>query len=269
MHRVTVAALVLVTACGRLGFGGSTARDAPASDVRADGAGDAPPDAAPACLPSYRLCDGFEGASFDPAWSIDIGVTLDTTVAHRGASSAHVQSTALAVNTGGYFNLLETKSLAFGDPTLYVRAYVRMSALPAGSNGWELMVAEQVGGTVYGDYVFVKNAHFTLYTQFSGQATNEATSPPLDTWQCLLWSVTRATTNTGAMTLAGDPAPISLSNVTTDGTSPQVTRMAYGIGFAGTNVTTAQPPIDLWIDDLIVSPTPVTCADSSPISRRA
>lgn len=261
MRRVTVAALVPLAACGRLGFGSRTTSDdapPPASDAHAD----APPaDAAPACLATYRVCDGFEGASFDPMWSVDTGVTIDTTVAHRGASSAHMQSTALAVNTAGYFNLLETRSLAFNDPTLYVRAYVRMSALAAGSNGWELMVAEQVGGTVYGDYVFVKNDHYDLYTQFSGQSTSETAAPPLGAWQCLLWTVTRSATNTGAMTLAGDPAPLALTAITTDGTSPQISRMAYGIGFAGTNVTTAQPSIDVWFDDLIVSSSPVTCAD--------
>ncbi len=264
MRRVTLAALVPLAACGRLGFGSHTggADAPPASDARADGPRDAPSDAAPACLASYRVCDGFEGASFDSStWTFDTGVTVDTTVAHRGASSAHMHSTALAVNTGGYFNLLETKSLAFGDPVLYVRAWVRMSALPAGSNGQEMIVAEQTGGTIYGDYLFVKNSHLTVYTQFSGQATSETTAPPLGAWQCVLWTLTRSTTTSGAIALAGDPSPISITGVTTDGANPPVTRMAYGVGFSSTNVTTAQPSLDVWFDDLIVSPTPVTCAD--------
>ena len=46
----------------------------------------------------------------------------------------------------------------------------------------------------------------------------------------------------------------------TDGTPP-LHDMDFGIGFAGTNVNGAQPAIDVWIDDVIVNNTPITCAD--------
>lgn len=251
MRRV---ALVALTACGRLGF--DTVGDAARSDAL-----DAPGDGAPACLASYELCDGFEGPDFGLQWTVDTGVTIDTTIAHRGAASAHMQLGPLAVNTGGYANVLETATLALGDTTFYVRAYVRLAALPAGNNGMELLVAAQTVGMIYGDYLFVKNGHFDIYTQFSGNSTSETTSPQLDTWTCVLWSVTRATTTTGSITLGGDPAPLAITSAQTDATTPPITRMSFGIGFASTNVTTAQPQLDVWIDDLIVTNTPVTCAD--------
>ncbi|MDB4964246.1 MAG: hypothetical protein JWP01_4245 [Myxococcales bacterium] len=37
--------------------------------------------------------------------------------------------------------------------------------------------------------------------------------------------------------------------------------VTFGIGFAGSNTPVAQPALDLWIDDVIVDPDPVTCAD--------
>jgi hypothetical protein len=36
---------------------------------------------------------------------------------------------------------------------------------------------------------------------------------------------------------------------------------SFGIGYAPTNVMTTQPAMDMWMDDLIVSPSPVTCFD--------
>ncbi|MGE5185283.1 MAG: hypothetical protein ACM31C_24610 [Acidobacteriota bacterium] len=265
MRRVTVAALVPLAACGRLGFGSQPgAGDAPpAGDaVSGDGSGDAPhADAAPACLASYELCDGFEAGAFDTAtWTVDPGVTIDTTFAHRGGASAHFQSTVLAKNQGGYFTLGETRTLALGDPRFYVRAWIRLGALPAGTNHMELVTAAQTGGTVYGDSLFVEPTGLSIYTQFSNTSYVESTAPPIGSWFCALWTLQRATTATGSITLAGDPAPIAIASVITDG-SPPLSLLTFGIGFSGTNVATAQPVIDVWLDDVIVDGSPLTCAD--------
>ncbi len=154
----------------------------------------------------------------------------------------------------------QTKTLALADPTFYVRAWVRLGALPAGTNHMELITAAQTGGTIYGDSLFVEPTGLSIYTQFSNSSYGETTAPPLATWFCALLTVQRATTNTGSITLGGDPAPIQLTSVTTDG-NPPISLMTFGIGFAGTNVSTAQPVMDVWLDDVIVTNTPVTCAD--------
>jgi hypothetical protein len=41
----------------------------------------------------------------------------------------------------------------------------------------------------------------------------------------------------------------------------RVTSQAFGINFASDNVNVPQPDIDLWVDDVIVHSSPVTCAD--------
>ena len=78
--------------CGRLSFDSARSVDAgdagdvPLGDVLVGGDS---PDAAPACRPGYRLCDGFEGPGFAPLWTVDPGVTIDTTVARaRGMRGA-------------------------------------------------------------------------------------------------------------------------------------------------------------------------------------
>lgn len=57
------------------------------------------------------------------------------------------------------------------------------------------------------------------------------------------------------------PCPaLSLPSVITDGT-PLLSEMALGIGFSGTNVSVAQPLLDVWVDDVIVNNAPVACTD--------
>ncbi len=237
--RVAVVAIFAASACGRIDFDDTLAG---------------------ACA-TRELCDGFEAGAFDATtWTVDPGVTLDPAVAHRGGASAHFQSIALAKNQGGYFTLGETRTLALADATFYVRAWVRLGALPAGTNHMELVTAAQTGGTVYGDSLFVEPTGLSIYTQFSNSSYIESTPPPLGSWFCALWTVQRATTATGSITLAGDPAPIHVTSVITDG-SPPLSLLTFGIGFSGTNVAAAQPVMDVWLDDVIVDRNPLTCAD--------
>nr|MBA3542486.1 hypothetical protein [Deltaproteobacteria bacterium] len=63
-----------------------------------------------------------------------------------------------------------------------------------------------------------------------------------------------------ALELSGDVPTLSLSNVTTDSTTP-MSLVAFGIGFANGNAPVAQPALDLWVDDVIVDMAPMTCAD--------
>src|ERR1700733_960201 len=105
---------MLVAACGRFDFDGrardaANNSDAPtpsdADRVGSDAAG-------PACLASYAICDGFEGADFDPVWTVSSHASLDSTVAHRGVQSLHVHSDALAANDGDNEGVVESSTFA-------------------------------------------------------------------------------------------------------------------------------------------------------------
>jgi len=76
-----------------------------------------------------------------------------------------------------------------------------------------------------------------------------------------VWKVVRATTATGTLEMSTDTFPtVTLANHITD-SAPPIRDLAFGIGFAGSNVNDPQPAFDLWIDDLITDSAPVTCAD--------
>jgi hypothetical protein len=75
-----------------------------------------------------------------------------------------------------------------------------------------------------------------------------------------VWSVAPTASATGTLDLTGDIAqPLHYAGAT-DGTPP-IAEITLGLRFAPTNVTTAQPPLDLWIDDVIVDHAAVTCAE--------
>jgi hypothetical protein len=262
-----LALLVAVAGCGRFGFGGETADSAIVDGVISDGvivgddgATDAVMgDAAPACLASYNLCDGFEGTSFDTTtWTVDSMITLDATRAHRGSKSAHVHTPASAANTSNYQTLNETKTVP-GSTTFWLRGWFWLSALPATGNGMELVSAEQSG--VGGDYVFVFSDSTHVYTQFGNASQTSPTTVPIGSWFCVIWKVVRSTTTTGALELSGDAPLLSLPNVKTDSATAPMNVITIGMGFASSNTPAAQPALDLWIDDVIVDDAPLTCAD--------
>ena len=259
MHRA--ACVLLVAGCGRYHFEARTTGDgAMGSDAPSDVATpDVSRDAANLCLPSYRICDGFEGP-LTATWSMDPGVSIDPSVAHRGASSVHFQSPALAVGQQGYFRIFNSTVLPLADSPLYVRAFFRFGGLPAGTNAMELIAADQNGGPNFGDFLFLKAASLVVYEQFDDFSNPAPTAPPLGTWICTLWTVVRDTGKSGSITLDGDLGATSITGVTTDGTPP-LSFFSFGIGYSGTNVSVAQPAMDVWMDDLIVSPTAVTCFD--------
>ena len=244
----SVLAAVVLSACGHLDFD-------PTALAPADGSGSG---SGPACLASYELCDGFEGSSFAPVWTVDGDVTLDTTVAHRGLSSAHVHGTAIPVHTDSYILLYEDTTLPEPATTFYVRAWVRLAEMPV--NNMDLIVAEQSNGSPEGDSLTVRPTDLAIYSQFADVAHDNMAMPPLDTWFCVLWTVARSTTSTGSIALAGDPPPLMIQAVQTDA-SPAIDRMTFGISFAAPNIDNAQPAIDLWFDDLIIASFPIACTD--------
>jgi hypothetical protein len=246
MRRVV---LVAVVACGRGRFD-------PLGDARTDAAGDTPT----SCIAQLELCDDFEAAQLDASkWMWDPGVTLDTTVAHRGSQSVRFHSTPVAMRTEAYFRLYEGTTLPLGDPTFYVRAWLRLGALPSSTNGLELIAAYQTTGGNKGDYLFAHAGSLDIYDEFTAGFTSTPAAPPLDTWLCALWTVQRSTGAAGSIMLGGDPAPLSLPSQQTD-TAPPIAMLAFGIGFSAPNVDVAQVPLDLWMDDIIVDKSPLTCA---------
>jgi len=252
--RGLVVAVTVVAACGHVDFDGIR--------MLGDGAGSgdgSASDGSQDCSALYELCDGFEGTSFAAVWMVTSNVTIDTTVAHRGASSMHAQTPIVPIGTNSYRQLRQTTTLALDDPTFYVRAWVRISAMPVVNMSF--IAVEQSGGPDNEDAFVLRPTDLAIYSQFANNSNGNGTRPPLDTWFCVLWTVHRDTGNAGSIMLGGDepPAP-PLNNLQTDAASP-IAIMDFGIAFAGSVVTQQQPAMDVWVDDVIVSSFAVTCAD--------
>jgi hypothetical protein len=192
-------------------------------------------------------------------WIVGTNVTLDTTIAHRGTTSVHMHSPALAIGQNGYFVLQQNTTLALGDPMFYVRAWVRLGSMPLVNMG--LIFVEQSGTPDNEDAVTLRPNDLAVYSQFSNSSKGNNTTPPLNTWFCVLFTVKRTTNATGSIVLGGDQPPITLPSVQTDSATSPIVLMNFGIAFAGSVVTTAQPALDMWIDDVIVNNAPITCTD--------
>jgi hypothetical protein len=263
-----LALLVTVTACGRFGFGHGELRDdardndgAATGDVLLiDGAetDGAMADAGPSCV-GFDVCDGFETATFQTFWMPDSMVTVDTTRAHRGTRSAHIRSPAIAANDSSYQQLVQTKTFLNNPTTIWIRGWYWLSAVPANGNGAELMSAERPG--VNGDYVFMFSNATHIYSQFASNSQISSTAVPVGQWFCMVFKIVRSTGSAGSLDLTGDVPALSMPNAQTDSSTGAVNTITMGIGFADSNVTNNQPAIDLWIDDVIVHSSAVTCAD--------
>lgn len=253
-------AAVLITGCGRFGFGAAADRRDGALAGDDDAARDAISDGtATAC--AHQLCDGYESMTLSSVWTpyeVNGGVVVvDNTVAHTGSSSVKLSIPAVA-SGGSHAGIYQTDTLAIGSPTFYVRAYMRFSAVAATNNRMELMyISEQTNGRE--DAVFLEDAGLALYNQWSDNTVFNGAVPPTNTWLCVLWRVTRATTTTGSMALSGDVPLASQPNIQTEG--PPVDVMGVGVHLYAANQGSPQPALDLWIDDVLIDASPLTCSD--------
>ncbi|HUS29120.1 MAG TPA: hypothetical protein VMZ53_11435 [Kofleriaceae bacterium] len=264
MWTVAIALAAIVGAgCGRFGFGADDpGRDAPqvgdgGTDVvtmGGDGGVDAPEFFA--CTGS-EVCEGFESGF--GVWMADAMVSLDATRAHRGNHSVHVHSPAFAAGGSSYQAIYQSQTVSANINPFWVRGWFWLSARPNFDNAMELMTAERPS-TSSGDYVFVHADSTNVYSQFDAQIMQTSTLVPVGQWFCLIWKVTRNTGTSGALELSGD-VTVSLANTKTDSTTSSLQIVVLGIGYASSNTPVAQPAQDLWIDDVIVSASAVTCSD--------
>jgi hypothetical protein len=254
-------ALLLLSACGRVGFT-ATGDGALGGDGGGDDAGDAADsgsDGPAFSCAGFDVCDDFEGP-IDPTWLVDPGVSLDTTITHRGGQSARMHMTALAVGQQGAARIWESVTLSPVPAETWIRAWMRMSAIPDGTNRLEMISIERNGGGGAADYVFVHSGLVEVYVEPQGAVMPSSGSVATDSWFCLVFHVVFSTTANGSLDVSGDFAAGINGTITNNGSMP-VDMIGVGPYFSGTNVLVAQPAFDVWVDDVIVHGSPVTCAD--------
>lgn len=261
--------LVGLCACGRVSFAPfaddaaiSTSDDATLGDATLDDAMSSTDGSMQAtCGPQLALCDLFEGTSINGnRWTSQGGtVVIDDVVAHRGQRSIRFDMPALQANTQFGSFLGHSSALVSGASQLWVRVWMRMSAVPLSTNALELLTIAQTSGL--GNFVFARSNEMELYVQYTMASNEGGVPPPVNTWFCVVWHVVHATDNTGSMAFTSDVLPaMSVTNTTTQG-SPANDLFAIGPFFAANNVDVAQPAFSVWFDDVIVDDAPVTCGD--------
>jgi hypothetical protein len=251
--RALVAATVALAGCGRVGFRAlADGARAPGSDASGDGT-------AP-CSALHELCEDFEETQLDTqVWTQVVPIaSIDTTRAHTGSASLHVQTPAFS--SGGVASAFigERKTPLLEGSPFYVRVWTYLEAQPV--NNMSYVTASTTADLE--DGFFIEDGNVSIYTQFANNNVDTITPAPLGTWFCALWTVTPDAGSGGSMYLSGDAGSLMLTDLPTDG-SPGLSELEFGINFSTSTDGTPQPLLDLWIDDIIVDKAPLTCEEPS------
>jgi hypothetical protein len=239
--------VILLAACGRVGFDAS-------------GGGDAGTDAPPpsGCANAgLVMCDGFESGMFaDPPWSSAFNLTTDGGHVYRGTLAAHAHAPALAANPSYASTLIDnTNRSTFSAGTAYVRAFLYLTS----SSSSDFILA-QVGPTSNAPdqiaQLLVTSSALAIATD-SGPSTTTLTVMPTDRWTCLELAV-RGSTSTSAndaeLIVWLDGALVV--DVTSFDMSPSQ-QFVVGLNFYGGS---ARPASDMWMDEIALDSSRIGCA---------
>jgi hypothetical protein len=206
---------------------------------------------------AVALCDDFEAAALDTTtWTLSGTGNIDTTFRHRGQSSYHFRTPAVNAGTTTNFNIRERKTFTgFTGPTMWVRLWAYINAVPAAGNTLNLIKVEQIANPFNGQVVELRATQTRLENEVAGTTVNAAGAPMINSWNCYLFRIDVGGATPG-LQLSGVNVP-SLSLAGTTQPNPVLGQANIGVFFFQPNV--AQPAYDLWIDDVIIDTKPVTC----------
>jgi hypothetical protein len=256
--------LLVLAGCGRLNFGGGGGAsdgggtDTTTGDTRMT---DAPGDGvlATTCGTAGGMaCDGFEGTTIDPMWTVDTSVgsiAIDSTRAYRGATSAHVHINQISSATTNPRALLLGPAGLPITGTLYFRVWIYVAS-PLSSTTYlnQMINAADVAGN--GISMGSRNGVVTNNDYTGGGYAESTTTFPLDRWACLQFQMPSNTQGTSRVFIDGtEVTDIALA---TPGTQPAPTHVYIALEWDGNPST--MPAADAWVDEVIVDAQPTTCA---------
>ena len=254
---VVAAALGLATSC--TAFNGKTIHD------DAGAAGDGPSSSACSCAstPGAVVCEDFE-SSPSAIWSaLGDGPTPDPPRAHCGSAAIHLHAPQL--NVGDAFVTGLTETATFANPKLtqgfFARAWVFLPSASklASLNYVALFEARQTTDPYLGvgAQLVPDGAALSDWTIDPNPFEKTAGAVPRDAWTCIEWQVSYSPTNGTTKLWVGDGDAISIDATDTQ-PSPPYGAMIVGLYFGP--IKTAQPAIDVWVDDLVIGPQRIGCA---------
>jgi hypothetical protein len=210
------------------------------------------------CPGTYKLCDGFEAATISSAnWNQDTNggtFTIDTGFAYRGNQSLHIHNNGSANAGANPFTNLTNFSAFPLSGTAYARAFFYF---PPSYPGAFNQVLNFANGSGDGAAFATKNGHPVLNDYTAPTAYNEsATTIPTGKWVCLSLSIAQGA-STGTAKLFVDD--VEVADVTATGVGTPTMSHIY-IGVDWVNNPASFPANDVWVDEVIINDSPVTCA---------
>jgi hypothetical protein len=204
------------------------------------------------------LCDGFEAASIDAQWSVDMAdgsITLDPTVHFRGAQSLHLHTNAAGVGANPGVIIFEGRTFPITG-TAWVRAWMRLKGpFPTVFDQVINFLDTGMGGASY-----AMKDHFPIANDYTSTQYSQSSMPLIvdDTWMCLRVALPQSgATDTTMRIFFGDAevmdADIASATVST------MRGVNLGLDFYGNGA--AVGATDAWIDEVIVDNKPIQCSD--------
>jgi hypothetical protein len=249
--------LVAIAACGRVAFAPAPAPVPDASDPLGDGATD---DArvVQSCAithPQALLCDGFEATDMGP-WNYLVqqqGRAERTTArAFLGAASLETETFDVSVTKAARWGLSDLFSgLDAGD--LYVRAYLQLSSATQIVDHASILVVANGSPPYPSTFVLLRPGTLSVLTDGVGIAVPYAF--PRDRWVCVQLHI--AIASDGYTELSVDGEQVARTAAMNTRVAGGYTTLDVGVHYA----TAPQPPVQLWIDEVVADTSPIACAE--------
>jgi len=208
------------------------------------------------CPGSFKICDGFEDATINALWSQDTSggtFTLDNTFSYRGNQSLHLHDNGAAAAGADPFTNLVTHMAFPLSGVAYARVFFYFPPSFPG-NFTQVINFSNTGGS--GVAFGTKNNHPVLNDYASPADYAESTATIMTgQWVCLSLSVTQ-TASTGTVKVFVHDAEATDVTTTTSGT-PTMDHVYIGLDW--NNNPANQPPTDVWIDEVVINDSPVSC----------
>jgi hypothetical protein len=226
------------------------------------------------CL--YELCEGFEAGMLNTkTWTEMITdpskmtIAIVNTMAHSGSHALHLHSDALAKGAQMITLISEAAFVPTTTQPLYLRAWFYADAWPPMGVGHDSLIEAKVGGAT-GEALQIQTSNqpvdqgsaelldFNAYN-IAPMGVYKAGHTPLPTksWFCLEWGIDYNGQNMllHNHTWLDDSLQLSL-----EADVPMAAFKTIQLGM-DVNPTEAQGPLNLWIDDIVISSAYVPCAN--------
>ncbi len=206
---------------------------------------------------SVLLCDGFEAASIDPQWTVDMtdgSVTLDPTMRYRGAQSLHLHTNAANASADPGVVIFESRTFPITG-TAWVRIFMRFqSPFPTTFNQMINFLDMGQGGASY-----AMKDHDPIANDYTSTQYAQSSMPLFvdDAWLCLRVSLPQAGASDTTMRIYFGDAEVMDADIAA-ATVNTMRGVNLGLDFFGAG---AMGPTDAWIDEVIVDDKPIQCAD--------